>query len=111
MASIKFSVVENGLFQTLVAEGGPCSRPQRQYVINSIIINGRIVAVGDGIGSTIIVDTDWDDLSQIETVMVYDGGRRPEYCDNVARRRLYKPEKLYRVELNQSFLDWFQSLM
>lgn len=111
MASIKFSVVENGLFQTLIVEGGPCSRPTRKYLVDNIVINGRIVVVGDGVGATVVLNTDWDDLSQVEELQLYHGGRRCEFCDNIQRRRKYKPEKLSRVELDQSFLDWFQSLM
>ena len=110
MAGRKFSVVDEGLFKTFVAEGGPRDQV-RQYVIDSIIINGRIVVVGDGVGATVVLNTDWDDLSQVEELQLYHGGRRCEFCDNIQRRRKYKPEKLSRVELDQSFLDWFQSLM
>ena len=109
--AINFSISKEGGFDALHVEGGLSRRPPRSYVVDSVIINGRIVTVGDGAGATIMVDTDYDDLSQIETLQVYHSGKRCEYCDNIARRRGYKPEKLSRVDLDQSLLDWFRSLM
>ena len=104
---IKFSMSKEGGFDALQVEGGPCSQPPRSYVVDSVIINGRIVAVGDGCGATVIIDTD---LGQIEMLQVYHSGKRCEYCDNVIKRSKYKPEKLSRVDLDQSLLDWFQSM-
>lgn len=105
--AIKFSVTDNGQFNTLHVEGGPCSQEPRSYVVDSVIINGRIVAVGDGIGATIMVDTS---DTQIEQICVYYDGERCEYCDNVINRSKYKPETTSRVDLDQSLLDWFQSM-
>ena len=107
--AIKFSVSKEGGFDALHVEGGPCSQPPRSYVVDAVVIDGRIVVVGDGVGATIMVDTDCD--SQIEEIRVYHDSDRGEFCDNIARRIHYKPEKLSRVNLDQSFTDWFRSLM
>ena len=108
--TIKFSMSMEGGFDALHVEGGPCSQPPRDYVVDSVIIDGRIVRHGDGTGATVIIITDTFDKELIEDIWVFHNNRQQEHVCKVHRRAKYEPTKLSHIELHQSFIDWFEKL-
>ena len=108
--SIKFSISKEGGFDTLHVEGGPCSQPPRSYVVDSVVIDGRIVRHGDGVGATVIIDTDIIDKNKIDDIWVYHSAKQVEHVVKVWRRASYNPQKLSFVNMDQSFLDWFEEI-
>lgn len=109
--SIKFSVTKEGGFDALHVEGGPCSQPPRSYVVDAVVIDGRIARHGDGVGATVIIITDTFDKELIEDIWVFHSSKQQEHVCKVHRRVKYEPTKLSYIDLDQSFTDWFRSLM